>query len=129
MYMPIHKEISLSSEENKDDAKQFKRYKLSDRKTFDSLFFPEKDGLMHLFDNFLEKKEKYAIPGYPDKLGLLLFGPPGTGKTSLIKAMASYTKRSIINISLSKIKTNQELMDIFFDQKFSVKDEEVRARA
>ncbi|GMH51164.1 hypothetical protein TrLO_g3572 [Triparma laevis f. longispina] len=125
MYMPIHKEISLGSEENKDDAKQFKRYKLSDRKTFDSLFFPEKDGLMHLFDNFLEKKEKYAIPGYPDKLGLLLFGPPGTGKTSLIKAMASYTKRSIINISLSKIKTNQELMDIFFDQKFSVKDEEL----
>ena len=54
-----------------------------------------------------------------------MFGPPGTGKTSLIKAMASHTKRSIINISLSKIKTNQELMDIFFDQKFSVKDEEL----
>mmetsp|Transcript_8776 Transcript_8776/g.15926 ORF Transcript_8776/g.15926 Transcript_8776/m.15926 type:complete len:631 (+) Transcript_8776:65-1957(+) len=127
MYMPIHKETAMSSDESSsnNDAKQFKRYKLSDRKTFDSLFFPEKDGLMHLFDNFLQKKEKYAIPGYPDKLGLLLFGPPGTGKTSLIKAMASYTKRSIINISLSKIKTNQELMDIFFDQKFSVKDEEL----
>ena len=39
-------------------AKQYKRYKLSDRKTFDSLFFPEKDGMLHLFDNFLKKKEK-----------------------------------------------------------------------
>ena len=39
--------------------------------------------------------------------------------------MASYTKRSIINISLSKIKTNQELMDIMFDQKFAVKDEDM----
>ena len=39
--------------------------------------------------------------------------------------MASYTKRSIINISLGKIKTNQELMDIMFDQKFAVKDEDM----
>ena len=40
-------------------------------------------------------------------------------------AAASNTKRSIINISLGKIKTNQELMDIMFDQKFAVKDEDM----
>mmetsp|Transcript_23860 Transcript_23860/g.49710 ORF Transcript_23860/g.49710 Transcript_23860/m.49710 type:complete len:629 (+) Transcript_23860:32-1918(+) len=125
MYMCIQKDAPLSSDENNDEGKKYKRYKLSDRKTFKSMFFKEKENLLHLFDNFLKKKGKYAIPGYPDKLGLLLFGPPGTGKTSLIKAMASHTGRSIINISLSKIKTNQELMDIFFDQKFSVKDEEL----
>ena len=45
---------------NVSQAKQYKRYKLSDRKTFDSLFFPEKDGLLHLFDNFLKKKEKVS---------------------------------------------------------------------
>ena len=39
--------------------------------------------------------------------------------------MAAYTKRSIVNISLSKIKTNQELMDIFFDQRFAVKGEDM----
>ncbi len=127
MYMLVQ-DPPLSSSENESsnsDAKKYKRYKLSDRKTFDSLFFPEKENILHIFDNFLSKKGKYAIPGYPDKLGLLLYGPPGTGKTSLIKAMASHTKRSIINISLSKIKTNQELMDIFFDGKYSVKDEEL----
>jgi hypothetical protein len=127
MYMLCQKDAPTSSDENEgsDGARSYKRYKLSDKKTFDSLFFPEKDDMLRLFENFLKKKGKYAIPGYPDKLGLLLFGPPGTGKTSLIKAMASHTKRSIVNISLSKIKTNQELMDLMFDQKFAVAGEDI----
>lgn len=35
--------------------------------------------------HFLHKTGKYAIAGYSHKLGLLLHGPPGTGKTSLVK--------------------------------------------
>jgi len=131
MYMLVQKEGFASSKNDDDDTsdggdcKKYKRYRLSDRKTFDSFYFPEKENLLHLLDNFLEKRGKYSIAGYPDKLGLLLYGPPGTGKTSMIKAMASKTNRSIVNVSLSKIKTNQELMDIFFDQKFKVDGEEL----
>jgi len=103
-----------------ESAVSFKQYGLSDNKTFRSLFFPEKEMLLKLVDDFLQKRGKFAVDGFPDKLGLLLDGPPGTGKTSLIKALAHYTKRHIVNVNLSKVKTNQELMDLLFDLEFPV---------
>ena len=71
---------------------------------------------IHQLKHFQAKTGKYAVQGYPHKLGLLLHGPPGTGKTSLIKALAQHTGRSIVNVPLARISTNQELMDIMFDQ-------------
>jgi MoxR-like ATPase len=77
--------------------------------------------LLKLLAHFQDKSGKYAIQGFPHKLGLLLHGPPGTGKTSLIKAMAQHTGRNVVSIPLARIETNQELMDIVFDQSFAVK--------
>jgi SpoVK/Ycf46/Vps4 family AAA+-type ATPase len=116
-------EIRLGKERAEEEISSpvaYKRYKLSNHKTFDSLFFKEKDGLLALLDHFLAKTGKYSIPGYPHKLGLLLHGPPGTGKTSLIKALGQYTGRSIVNIPLTKVTTNSELTSVFFDQRYDV---------
>ena len=101
-------------------SRLYKKYELSNEKTFESLFFPGKLPLLHLLDHFQAKTGKFGIEGFPHKLGLLLYGPPGTGKTSLIKAVAHYTKRHIVSVPLSKIRTNQELMDVMFDQSFKV---------
>merc|ERR1719499_2566305 len=39
--------------------------------------------------------------------------------------MAHHTKRSIVDVPLARISTNQELMDIMFDQQYQVEGEEV----
>lgn len=48
-----------------------------------------------------------------------------TGKTSLIKALAQLTGRSIVNVPLARISTNAELASLFFDQKYYVDGEKV----
>ncbi|EGZ25005.1 hypothetical protein PHYSODRAFT_554980 [Phytophthora sojae] len=105
---------------DKDAQVKYKRYALGEEKTFDNLFFEEKENVVQLLDNFTNKSGKFAIKGFPCKLGLLLHGPPGTGKTSLIKAVAQHTRRHIVTISLGKIHTNQQLLDALFDMKFAV---------
>jgi mitochondrial chaperone BCS1 len=112
----------IINDEDKDQH-TYKRYRLSDEKTFDSLFFREKTTIVKLFGHFMNGTGRYGIKGYPQKLGLLLYGPPGTGKTSLIKAVAQYTKRHIVNVPLARIKTNAELNTIFFGNSFNVEGE------
>uniref|UniRef100_K3W9K6 AAA+ ATPase domain-containing protein n=1 Tax=Globisporangium ultimum (strain ATCC 200006 / CBS 805.95 / DAOM BR144) TaxID=431595 RepID=K3W9K6_GLOUD len=119
-YFYIQAGTKGTSSESETSTVAYKRYALGEEKTFDNLFFEEKEQVLQLLDNFTNKSGKFAIKGFPYKLGLLLHGPPGTGKTSLIKAVAQYTKRHIVTISLGKIKTNQELLDALFDMKFAV---------
>jgi chaperone BCS1 len=109
---------SDESDEGAAPPALFKKYKLSDDKTFDSLFFPEKQEVLQLIDNFRHKRGKFAIEGFPQKLGILLHGPPGTGKTSFVKALSTLTGRHIVSVPLGKITTNQELYDIMFERLF-----------
>eukprot|EP00615_Pteridomonas_danica_P006134 CAMPEP_0114336614 /NCGR_PEP_ID=MMETSP0101-20121206/5830_1 /TAXON_ID=38822 ORGANISM="Pteridomonas danica, Strain PT" /NCGR_SAMPLE_ID=MMETSP0101 /ASSEMBLY_ACC=CAM_ASM_000211 /LENGTH=713 /DNA_ID=CAMNT_0001468607 /DNA_START=133 /DNA_END=2274 /DNA_ORIENTATION=- len=118
-------EMQTSGEKEDGGNRHYKRYQLSDEKSFNSLFFDEKAKLLAMVDHFTNKTGKYAVSGYPHKLGLLLHGPPGTGKTSLIKALAQYTKRNIVNVPLARITTNQELMDIMFDQQYAVQGDSI----
>jgi AAA+ superfamily predicted ATPase len=82
-------------------------------KTFDKLFFPEKELLLKRLRRFTNGRDSYEGVGIPYMFGLLLSGIPGSGKTSTIKAIAVELNMHIVSIPLNKIKTGSELVDIF----------------
>lgn len=67
----------MLTKKDAEDQITYRRYKLSDEKSFANFFHPEKQALLSLVDNFSHKNGKFAIQGYPQKLGFLLHGPPG----------------------------------------------------
>lgn len=88
-------------------------------KTFDNTFFDGKKYLLKNLDFFLKNKDWYYEKGRPYTLGIALHGPPGTGKTSVIKAIANKTNRHIINLSMKIIKTRRQLIDFFFESTYN----------
>lgn len=93
----------------------FESHNFYSNKSFNNIFFDDKNNLLNRLAYFQENKDDYARLGIPHTLGLLFYGDPGCGKTSTIKAIANYTQRHIIEIPLSKIKTCSELKKIFFN--------------
>lgn len=62
--------------------------------------------------NQLKDFEYYKRTGLRRKKGYLFYGPPGCGKTASVLAMANYDNRHILEIPLSRVKTNEELEQI-----------------
>lgn len=91
-------------------------------KTFDNLFFNEKPNLMKKIDFFLNNRDWYYNKGIPYTLGIGLSGEPGTGKTSIIKAIAKYTDRHIVNLSMKLFKTRKQLYQFFFETTYNRKN-------
>ena len=83
-------------------------------RTFDNLFFEKKIETLMKINFFLNNRKWYFDKGIPYSLGIGLHGPPGTGKTSFIKALSNMTDRHIVTISLKLIKTKKQLDSIFF---------------
>ena len=88
-------------------------------RTFNNIFFDGKNKIIDKIDFFLKNKNWYDEKGIPYSLGIGLHGPPGTGKTSFIKALANYTNRHIVILSLKMIKTKNQLEKIFFENTYN----------
>lgn len=63
-------------------------------------------------DLFINSEDWYRERDIPYKRGYLLYGVPGTGKTSIIKAISTYTKRHIHYLMLSEIRSDNELIEL-----------------
>lgn len=91
-------------------------------KNFNNLFFDSKIELIDKINFFNNNKLWYQKNGHPYTLGIGLSGPPGTGKTSIIKCIANMLERHLIVISLNKIKTQSEFNEFFFEKTYNTKN-------
>ena len=103
--------VSLHGENKYNASIVYNSVVLSNNKTFNSVFFDGKQAFLKNIDDFKNKEGIYKIEGVAHKIGFLLTGPPGTGKTSIIKALSKYLNRHIVNIQLQNIKTNKQFTE------------------
>jgi hypothetical protein len=89
-------------------------------KSFMNLFGSHLHTLKERVKLFIENPKWYMERGIPHTLGIMLHGNPGTGKTSVIKAIANDTNRHIFNIKLSPDTTQSQLRNLFFKEKIVV---------
>lgn len=92
---------------------EFNKLKFESKKTFDSWFSPHKTKIIKIVNDFNNKKGIYSLSSIPHKVGFLLHGDPGCGKTSFIKALANELNRCVIPIFLDKFTSVSAFKELF----------------
>jgi hypothetical protein len=98
----------------------FSKTKFTTNRTFENVFFEEREHVKSRTQFFLNNRAWYDKKGIPYTMGFMFHGPPGTGKTSCVKAIANEGRRHIINIQLSELKTKAQLQHLFFNDELHV---------
>jgi len=86
--------MSGNAKSNQDSAASIKVRQMQ------LLSFPQKDELLAKINVFLENKQKYIEFSVPHRLGILLAGKPGVGKTAFAFALAQYLDMDCVSVNL-----------------------------
>ena len=89
-------------------------------RTFKNVIGPESRLIEKRVNFFMNNKQWYSQNGIPYTFGLMLYGLPGCGKTSIIKSLSGVTRRHIINIKLHKFVTKTQMENLFFNESLNV---------
>lgn len=110
---------TLEGEVNLDSAPRhlsFTMSKMSTNKSLDNMYGSAMHKVRKRVHFFLNNKRWYAERGIPYTLGIMMHGAPGTGKSSLIKAISKDCRRHIFNIKLNDNFTVSQVNNLFFNE-------------
>jgi len=110
----------VSNTSAKDALISFTKSKFVSNRTLQNVYLRQSKELQNRVDFFLKRRDWYDAKGIPHALGIVMYGTPGCGKTSTIKAIANTTKRHIFNLLLSEIKTKDALKELFYSDEVNV---------
>lgn len=98
----------------------FSMSKLNTNKTLDNVYGKAMEKVRKRVRFFVNNKKWYQDKGVPYTLGVLMYGKPGCGKTSLIKALSKDCQRHVFNIKLSDTTTVSQINSLFFNERVVV---------
>lgn len=110
----MHFDESKNKEGEKKIFKGWKKYICLTNKTIKNTIASKvvKSGFLDAIEEFINSPEKYKVRGMPYKIGFALYGEPGCGKTSIIKAVAQHYNIPIFVINLDIIKNNDMFIKV-----------------
>lgn len=79
----------------------------------DSFFHKEKNRLWSYIKNMVEYPEMFYKMGQSPRQNLLLYGPPGSGKSTFAYRIAMTLNRNIVSLDLREISTKKSIFQIF----------------
>lgn len=110
----------IITKNNRDELLSWESTKCKTNKSFENTIVSENvnNKFFKDIDWFSNNDEWYSNKGLPYKRGYLLHGPPGTGKTSLIKAIANSYNLDVFSIDFDTVKTNHDLINLMLEINF-----------
>jgi DNA replication protein DnaC len=112
----MEREIPAKTITKETITKKIECSKLNEmEKDFDTLFLRKdnKDKLKNSLNMFKNKGHTLQKLGLQNKFNLLLYGEPGTGKSTTIQAVANYLQKDVYYIDLQNVSSNEDLHMMF----------------